>query len=676
MSGYTTFKNLRVTGILDAGTPSFNGSALPVTATGTTTARTLAARFGEVFNVKDFGATGLGVADDTVAINLAIVAANAAGGGTVYFPPGTYKKLSSTTPITPKHNVTLSGDGMGISNIQYDTTANTNRCIYSPLSYALTNFRMTGLTILGGWLANHTNGLQQIEIIGGTNIRVDECEIGYSRSMGIVISQSYGVVVDRCWIHHTNADGIACWYCPDAIITNNRIRYVDDDAISAHTLDTQAAPSRSGMVISNNHITDSQGIAVLGAKAVTIANNVLERISAYGIYVTFSTVFNQGNTPLHSNKITGNTINDVFFRVQDGNDEQYYMYIGGGQRNAGALAAPPGMNKTSDGTIVGLYGTSGVGYFQAQNTDDTSNASPGGYFIDISNNILARTKPSVAAYSDWGHGPLFAGNQTTSPDVDGWFDGPVAESDLNTQGIIFEGVMKNVHVKNNMIATGKRAIYFKSGSAPADLIFDNMTIEGNTLFNCGDYGIFWEAGTLSRQNIRVTNNLFDVDPLHTHSNRGANGTWAASGLPVAVYLAFCGGVTVQNNDFGNVCIAVSSGATANNIILDNKLRCEPVAIGFSTSNKGVGMLARAGVSYRIIHEGCDPASANYGLILSASLYDSTSIPTAGTYVAGHFVRMTNPSIAAGKVQLGWVRLTTGSGHVSLTDWSPAFATTS
>ena len=42
------------------------------------------------FNVKAYGATGNGVTDDTTAIRNAIAAALAVGGGTVYFPNGTY----------------------------------------------------------------------------------------------------------------------------------------------------------------------------------------------------------------------------------------------------------------------------------------------------------------------------------------------------------------------------------------------------------------------------------------------------------------------------------------------------------------------------------------------------------------------------------------------------------
>jgi len=60
-----------------------------VTATGSTTARTLANRFADVVNVKDFGAVGDGIADDRPAF---ILAANAATSGnkSLLIPPGTY----------------------------------------------------------------------------------------------------------------------------------------------------------------------------------------------------------------------------------------------------------------------------------------------------------------------------------------------------------------------------------------------------------------------------------------------------------------------------------------------------------------------------------------------------------------------------------------------------------
>jgi len=61
-----------------------------VTATGSNTPRTLANRFADVVNVKDFGATGNGITDDTTAIQAAVTYAVSIGATTVYFPNGNY----------------------------------------------------------------------------------------------------------------------------------------------------------------------------------------------------------------------------------------------------------------------------------------------------------------------------------------------------------------------------------------------------------------------------------------------------------------------------------------------------------------------------------------------------------------------------------------------------------
>ncbi|HYH49649.1 MAG TPA: glycosyl hydrolase family 28-related protein [Acidimicrobiia bacterium] len=60
------------------------------------------------FNVKAYGAIGDGATDDTAAINAAVQAANAAGGGTVYAPIGTYLLSSGLTLL---ERVILAGAG-------------------------------------------------------------------------------------------------------------------------------------------------------------------------------------------------------------------------------------------------------------------------------------------------------------------------------------------------------------------------------------------------------------------------------------------------------------------------------------------------------------------------------------------------------------------------------------
>ncbi|MCM8734590.1 tail fiber domain-containing protein [Azospirillum sp. A1-3] len=86
-----------------------NASALTATATGGTTARTLAARAADAVNAKDFGATGGGVSDDLAALNAAAAAAN---GGPVRLPRGTYAVSAATAPA-----VWLLEDGVTVTGL-------------------------------------------------------------------------------------------------------------------------------------------------------------------------------------------------------------------------------------------------------------------------------------------------------------------------------------------------------------------------------------------------------------------------------------------------------------------------------------------------------------------------------------------------------------------------------
>lgn len=71
-----------------------------VKSTGSTTARSLANRFADVVNVKDFGAVGDGVTDDTAAIQAAINFVLNNGKGKVFIPDGVYK-ISQELTIVP-----------------------------------------------------------------------------------------------------------------------------------------------------------------------------------------------------------------------------------------------------------------------------------------------------------------------------------------------------------------------------------------------------------------------------------------------------------------------------------------------------------------------------------------------------------------------------------------------
>ncbi len=90
-----------------------------------------------MFNVKNYGAQGNGVADDTVPIRNALAAAEAAGGGIIYLPAGTYDVCPQASDLTSRlyydspnygsnlpifvittSNIVFIGDGSGKTHLE------------------------------------------------------------------------------------------------------------------------------------------------------------------------------------------------------------------------------------------------------------------------------------------------------------------------------------------------------------------------------------------------------------------------------------------------------------------------------------------------------------------------------------------------------------------------------
>lgn len=82
------------------------------------TARSVTSKLGEIVSVKDFGATGDGVTDDTSAI---IACLDAAAGREVYFPPGIYL-ITSPLSGTTAADICIAGATSGFSDAYYTST--------------------------------------------------------------------------------------------------------------------------------------------------------------------------------------------------------------------------------------------------------------------------------------------------------------------------------------------------------------------------------------------------------------------------------------------------------------------------------------------------------------------------------------------------------------------------
>jgi parallel beta-helix repeat protein len=116
---------------------------------------------GNEYNARDFGATGDGQTDDTLAIQSAINTASAAGGGIVYVPAGTYIVTASIELFS---HTGLRGDGMGatVLKVKDEVGVDVIGVVRTHLARAdqpLTNVIVSDLTMDGN-RANNSTGLQ------------------------------------------------------------------------------------------------------------------------------------------------------------------------------------------------------------------------------------------------------------------------------------------------------------------------------------------------------------------------------------------------------------------------------------------------------------------------------------------------------------------------------------
>lgn len=143
------------------------GGAQTVTGVKTFNAGTFLDKGSMVFNVKAFGAVGNGTTDDTAALQAAVDAAQAAGGGSVWIPRATYKlatnplKLYSGSGATlvSYNNIRIFSDGATLA--QSTTGVDVIKALVDT-TYGMksTNIKIENLTLsFSGTATNSGNGL-------------------------------------------------------------------------------------------------------------------------------------------------------------------------------------------------------------------------------------------------------------------------------------------------------------------------------------------------------------------------------------------------------------------------------------------------------------------------------------------------------------------------------------
>lgn len=220
----------------------------PILATGTTESRNLQDRFADVVNVKDFGAVGDGVTDDTAAIQNAIDYATANGGGTVFIPAGVYGIDGEKGPFPifdPSHgggialleNVRLIGSGIGITTLK--NISNNWRMVIGIRGG--NNISIESLTIDGDWPT-------KTAVLSSTDAKRGEGIIFWNGT-----SSCSNFLINNIEIKNTSHYGIGFQNVDilDAVVNNIFFQNIGGDCIDIKETFSGLTEQRKNITISN-----------------------------------------------------------------------------------------------------------------------------------------------------------------------------------------------------------------------------------------------------------------------------------------------------------------------------------------------------------------------------------------------------------------------------------------
>jgi polygalacturonase len=185
------------------------------------------------FDVKAFGAKADGKTPDRNAINKAIDAAAAAGGGTVYFPAGTYL----TGSIRLRSNITLQLDHGSVIEASTDPAA-----YDAPSNSLIWGEGLENVSILGGGLISGTAllrsggnmGDKAIALTLSRNVTLRDFSLLNGGSCAILATGVDNITVDNVKID-TNRDGLDFDACRNVRVSNVSVNAPNDDAICLKT---------------------------------------------------------------------------------------------------------------------------------------------------------------------------------------------------------------------------------------------------------------------------------------------------------------------------------------------------------------------------------------------------------------------------------------------------------
>lgn len=245
--------------------------------------RTVASKFQETASVKDFGAVGDGVTNDTAAITAAITATTS---GTLIFPEGSYLINNSTGPFTVS---SFQGEMIFLGNAKLLFNTNTQAgIVFSGGSNAkIYNIRIDYVTPP----TSRTNAQEGIAFYSTTDTTVTGVYVESSPAAGLLFGQCIRPQVSGVVIESSQADGVHFNNCQDPQIDNLITVSTGDDGLAFVNYASQSAylgGTATNIIIKNSK---ARGIAVVGQSNVTINNFLVDGTASSGIFTAYDSAY-------------------------------------------------------------------------------------------------------------------------------------------------------------------------------------------------------------------------------------------------------------------------------------------------------------------------------------------------------------------------------------------------
>ena len=447
-----------------------------VVATGSTEPRSLSDRFADTVNVKDFGAVGDGVTDDTAAIQAAIDYAGINGKGAVQFAASTY----SVNQIDLKSDIHLIGVG---STIKQRTAGEIVLYLQDVNDVTIEGFEIDGNSLGSfGTGSGHGFGSGDTAIVcrDTSNITIKGNHIHNFSNMGICFmtpdnssDDQVGIEITENIIHTIGARLTSVntpAYTPEA--GEGIILAIGDSG-------NRLQPKNKNIIISKNRLYDNFQTQISGGECdgIFIFGNELSDSDSNGIQIGTGTKnarvthnFVHDYTALRNPTFEGRGIS-----VHADGDETNFVVSNNIVNKAGLI----GIDGRSANTIISNNIITDAGQ---NNTTSTSTAgilvlSSG---VNVSNNVVD-------------------GSEHTGIDI------VAGSTDVNDTYI----------TDNRVKGSGKQGIHFRpTGSG----VFNNLMVNSNIVNDTQNNGLSFSSCTSGS----VSNNIIEDYNLENNGSRGIN----------------------------------------------------------------------------------------------------------------------------------------------------------